>query len=340
MDWETRKYKKNKPEVPFKNIFDNPASMIGFGLLFLIGFGIYSSFYTVQTDERAVVTRFGKYKDTRMPGLQFKLPYGVDKIYIIKTSIMQEEFGFQAPANRSIKKFYMPRSRVRRNYDEESLILTGDLNVADVEWVVHYKIVDPKNFIFKVRDPIKNIRDISQATMRRVVGDRTVNEVLNVGRSEIADEAKILTQEILDKYEMGIQIEGVKLQDVNPPESVKPSFNEVTAAKQEQEQVINIAERKRNSVIPKALGEKERKISEAKGYSKAITNRAEGDVIRFTKMIQEYEAAPEVTRTRLYLETLEEVMEKMDALTFIDPNIKGVLPIYSEKQALKFNNKK
>lgn len=214
-------------------------------------------------------------------------------------------------------------------------MLTGDLNVADVEWVVQYRVADPKDYLFNVRDPKKNIRDISQATMRRVVGDRTVSQVLTTGRTEIAAEAKRLSQEILNKYNMGVEIVDVKLQDVNPPEKVKPSFNDVVAAKQEQERTINMAEQEYNSLIPEARGKAEQEISGATGYAQAAVNRSKGDANKFLQLLQEYKKAPTITRKRLYLETVEKLMRRIDAITIVDKEVKGVLPVFTTSESIK-----
>ncbi len=301
-------------------------------LIILIGTALFSSYYTVQPDEEAVVLRLGRYLETRPPGLNFKLPFGIDQAIKLKTRlVLQEEFGFRTASTAGKQTRYIRRSD-ERNLDDEALMLTGDLNVADVEWVTQFQISDPRKFLFRTRDPIANIRDISEAIMRRVVGDRLVTDVLTIGRIEIADEAKRLMQEIVDKYEMGVYIRSVKLQDVNPPEAVKDSFNEVNSAKQEQEQVINQAERKYNEVIPKARGSADQEISKAEGYASALINRAEGDANRFQAILKEYLRAPKVTRDRLYLESMEKVISKMDNVTVIDPEVRGVLPIFQSGQ--------
>ena len=277
--------------------------------------------YTVQTVERAVVLRLGAFHETSGPGFHFKFPL-IDRYTKVKTTVHEQEFGtgiFTDAEGRQVQ------SRSKRHSREESLMLTGDLNVADVHWVVQYRVIDPRQYLFNVRNPQKNIRDISQATMRRVVGDRTVTEVLR--RTGIAAEAKQLTQEIIDEYGMGVEVIDVKLQDVTPPERVRPSFNEVNAAKQEQEKAINVADAEYNKAIPRAIGEKEQAISEARGYALAITNRAKGDAQKFKKVIAAYETAPELTRTRLFLETAEQVLSRVPGITFVDPNIKGVLPL-------------
>lgn len=305
-----------------RDLSSNPRGIIKLIAGFLLLMTALTSVYTVQPEEEAVVLRFGRYIGTFGPGLNFKLPFGIDTITKLKTAaILQESFGFYSDSIAG-----EPRS-MHRNLGEESLMLSGDLNVADVQWVVHYRISDPQKYLFNVRDPRRNIRDISQTTMRRVVGDKMVNDVLTVGRDQIAAEAMEMTQSILDRYEMGVKIERVILQDVNPPEPVRPSFNEVNAAKQEQEQAINQAEALYNKVIPEAQGKAEEEISNARGYATAILNRAKGDADKIGAILKEYKNAPEITRTRLYLEMMEEVFGRSKSVTVVDPDIKGILPL-------------
>ncbi|MEO5970541.1 MAG: FtsH protease activity modulator HflK [Bdellovibrionia bacterium] len=300
--------------------------LFGIGALLLL-ITIFSSFYTVQPSEEAVIIRFGKYQETNPPGLHFKLPFGIDDAIKVKTKLVfQEEFGFRSSDHSGDETSYE-----KGNFDKESQMLTGDLNVADVEWIVQYQISDPRKFLFAAQDPKQNIRDVSEAIMRRVVGDRTVNEILTTGRVAIATEAHRLTQEVLDKYDLGIRVVTIKLQDVNPPELVKPSFNEVNAAKQEQEQAINMAESAYNKVIPEARGKAEETLSEAEGYATAIVNRSKGDAERFHLTLQEYRREPDVTRKRLYLETMEELFGRFKKLTIVDDKIKGVLPLFGNK---------
>jgi membrane protease subunit HflK len=308
----------------------------------LIVFGITSSFYQVQTDEQAVVLRFGKYTKTEGPGLRFKLPFGIDKVSKVKTTVLhQETFGFTPTGKDSSTSYgsnilYSRYSSYRRDDHEESSMLTGDLNVIDVKWVVLYKIADPKAYLFNLWNPEKNIRDISQTTMRRVVGDRMVSRVMH-NFSEVEVEVKSIMQSILDSYQMGVSIQEVKLQSVEPPEVVRPAFNEVNAAKQDQERDINLAEKMRNSVIPKAKGTAEQNISEAKGYAEATLNRAKGDAERISALLTEYEKAPEVTRLRIYYDFIEQMLKNLNALTIVDPKLKGIMPVYNsaENESLK-----
>lgn len=291
------------------------------GLLGLLG--VASSVYTVEPEQEAVVLRFGRYVSTAPPGLHFKLPFGVERAIKVRTKvILQEEFGFRTTGTEGTRSAY------DENFRQESMTLTGDLNVADVEWIVQYQISDPQKYLFQARNVLTNIRDISQSIMRRVVGDRLVSDVLTVGRVEITEEAQRLTQEVLDRYNMGIRIVTIKLQDVNPPEPVKPAFNDVNRAKQEQEQAINQAEEQYNKIIPEAEGKAEQTIQDAEGYATSLINRARGDAGRFTAMLQTYRNAPQATRTRLYLEAMEELYGRFKELTLIDPGVKGLLPVF------------
>lgn len=298
--------------------------MAGVGLFLLVSAA--TAVYTVQPSEEVVITRFGKFDRTTPPGLHFKLPWGIESATTVTTKlVLQEEFGFRSMGGNSSRG---PTAYQDTSFDKESQMLTGDLNVADVEWIVQYQIADPRKWLFQAQDPHQNIRDVSEAIMRRVVGDRTVNEVLTTGRVEIASEAQRLGQEVLDKYDLGIRIVTVKLQDVNPPQVVKSSFNEVNAAKQEQEQAINVAEEAYNKVIPEARGKAEETISEAEGYASAVVNRARGDAERFTLTLREYQHAPDVTRKRIYLETMEELFGRFKKLTIVDDKVKGLMPVF------------
>ena len=305
----------------------NPGLLVGLFCLILILPVAFSSFYTVEPDEEAVVLRFGRYIQTTPPGLHFKLPLGVDRAIKVKTKlILQQEFGFRTKSDQG------PRTTYTSGFDEESLMLTGDLNVADVEWITQFQISEPKKFLFHTRDPIHNIRDISEAVMRRVVGDRLVTDVLTVGRAGIANDAMVLAQAIVDKYDMGVRVVSIKLQDVNPPEAVKASFNDVNAAKQEQEQAINRAEKYYNEVIPEAKGKAEKEIAMAQGYAAELLNRAKGDAARFRLVLAEYRRAPAITRERLYLETMEKVFQRLEGVTLVDQGVKGLLPIFDSLQ--------
>jgi membrane protease subunit HflK len=304
------------------NAQDKVAYYVVVGVLGLVT--VFTSFYTVEPDEQAVILRLGKYVSTEESGLHFKIPFWIDSAIKVKTKlILQEEFGFRSTSSRGLRTEYSPE-----RFDEESLMVTGDLNVADVEWTVQFQISDPQKYLFRVKDPLTTLRDMSHAVTRRVVGDRLVTDVLTVGRAEISAEATHLLQETMDKYDIGIRIVAVKLQDVNPPEPVKPSFNEVNSAKQEQEQLINQAEKTYNKVVPEMKGSAAKMISEAEGYAASVVNRAKGDSEKLDAVIREYRKAPEVTRRRMYLETMQDVLSKVDNLTVVDEGLKGVLPVF------------
>lgn len=318
-------YKQNPPEV--QRILDL-ISKLKFPVIILIIFfiGTNSSFYTVEPDEEAVVIRLGKHQDITQPGLHFKLPFGIDRIIKVKTKIVhQAEFGFRTMDTQSRRTTYSTS-----NFDNESLMLTGDLNVAEVQWVVQYQISDPFKFIYKTSDPITNIRDVAESIMRRVVGDKLVTEVLTTGRVEIAANAKVHMQEVLDKYDMGVSIKSIKLQDVNPPKVVQASFNDVNAAKQEQEKMLNQAEETYNKIIPEAKGKADKLIQEAEGFAKEIINKAYGDAERFSAIAKAYKKAPSITEKRIYLETMQEIFKDLDNITIVDTKVKGLLPIYTK----------
>jgi membrane protease subunit HflK len=286
----------------------------------LAGFGVWSAFYTVPSDSVAVVQRFGKYSKDAQPGLNFKLPFGVDVATIVPVKRqLKQEFGFETPG--ATDPYQSPQDG-----SKETEMVTGDLNAALVEWVVQYRISDPVKFLFDVREPSATLRAVSESIMREVVGDRTVDEVITIGRQEIEAEALIKMQELSTKYEMGISIDQVQLKNINPPEPVQESFNEVNQAQQEKEKLINEARRDYNRVIPLAEGEKDQRIREADGYRLKRINEAEGDVARFSALLAEYHKAPEVTRRRIYIETLQEVLPGIRSKIILDDQTQSILP--------------
>ena len=283
--------------------------------------GVRGVIYSIGPDEVGVIQRFGKYIGLSTPGLHTKFPFGIDKVTPIKVEkIFKEEFGFQT-LRPGVQTKYSSGS-----YLDESLMLTGDLNILDVRWIVQFKVNDPVKLLFATRNPLDNIRDISEVVMRRFVGDYSVDEVLTTKREEIDDLAQQEIQKILDSYEVGAQIVTVKLLDVNPPERVKPAFNEVNEAKQEKEKMINQAWEAYNKIIPKAKGEAEKTIREAEGYALDKINRAKGESERFLVRLEEYKKAPGITRKRLYLETLMETLPKAKAKYIIDSKQSSILP--------------
>ncbi|PIQ88423.1 MAG: FtsH protease activity modulator HflK [Candidatus Omnitrophica bacterium CG11_big_fil_rev_8_21_14_0_20_42_13] len=283
---------------------------------------ISGSIYSIKTEEVGVAQRFGKYITTTNPGLHFKLPLGIDKVTPVKKErVFKEEFGFRT-LRPGIQTEYSSQK-----YLDESLMLTGDLNTLDVRWIVQFRVNDPVKVLFNTRDPIDNVRDVSEVIMRRLVGNYLVDEALTTSREEISDLAQVEMQKILNKYETGIRVVTVKLLDVNPPEPVQPAFNEVNEAKQEKERMINQAWENYNKIIPKAKGEAEKTIREAEGYALDKVNRAKGEADRFLAMLAEYKKAPEVTKNRLYLETMMEVLPKAKNKYIIDPSQSSILPL-------------
>jgi len=292
-------------------------------LLVIAGLSIWSAYYTVPSDSVAVVQRFGKYLTEVPPGLHFKLPLGIDKATVVPVKRqLKQEFGFVTAGARD--PYQGPSSRDR---GRETQMVTGDLNAALVEWVVQYRISEPVKFLFEVREPGDTLRYVSESVMREVVGDRTVDEVLTIGRQEIESEALIKMQKLSTKYVMGISIDQVQLKNINPPKPVQESFNEVNQAQQSKEKLINEARRDYNKVIPLAEGEKDQRIREADGYRLKRINEAEGDVARFNALFTEYSKAPEVTRRRIYIETMQKVMPKVASKVLIDDEMSGLLPL-------------
>ncbi len=281
-----------------------------------------SGFYTIDPEEAGLVLRFGKYTRISEPGLHFKMPLGIERVRKVPIQRqLKEEFGFRT-VRADIQTEYSTKSFV-----EESSMLTGDLNAALVEWVVQYRIVDPYKFLFEVRNVQDTFRDMSEAVMRRVVGDRTVNEVLTIGRAEVAAQVQVELQEMCNQYQTGISVDQVVLQDINPPDPVKPSFNAVNEAQQEREKLINQAQSEYNREIPKASGEAQQTIQEAEGYALNRVNRAEGDAAAFNAIYDAYRKAPEVTRQRIYLETMAQVLPQVRSKVIVDDDLRGVLPL-------------
>lgn len=282
---------------------------------------VFTSFFTVQPEEVGIITRFGEYTRTAEPGLNFKIPFAEEVRYVPVQRQLKQEFGYRTTQS-GVRSTY-----TKAGYTDESLMLTGDLNLADVEWVVQYRISDPYNFLFKIRNPEQTLRDISEAVIRQIVGDRTVNEVLTVGRAEVASEGERLIQEICNEYEAGVIIEQIVLQDINPPDPVKPSFNAVNEAQQQRETLINEAKSEYNKVIPRANGQAQETIQRAEGYALDRINRARGDSARFNDLYVEYLKAPEVTKQRIYLETLEDILPRIGNKIVTDSEGNNVLPL-------------
>jgi len=298
-----------------------PRSTIALVILAVAALAVWTAYYTVPSDSVAVVQRFGKYLKDVPPGLHFKLPLGIDVATIVPVKRqLKQEFGFATPG--ATDPFQTSRDGRR-----ETQMVTGDLNAVLVEWVVQYRIQDPVKFLFDVREPRGTLRDVSESVMREVVGDRTVDEVITIGRQEIETEALTKMQALSTKYAMGISIDQVQLKNINPPEPVQVSFNEVNQAQQEKEKLINEARREYNKVIPLADGEKDQRVREADGYRLKRINEAEGDAARFNALLSEYIKAPAVTSRRIYIETLQDVMPGIRSKIIVDEQTRGILPL-------------
>jgi membrane protease subunit HflK len=334
-DWEKLKQQqKGKTGVPPQmdeivekvKKFKIPGGFPGGPILILIVLVLFfgsSTFFTIGVDEVGVIQRFGKYVRTAQPGLNFKLPAGIEKVTKVKVRrVLKEEFGF-----RSVRENF-DRSRLSTGSENVnvSLMLTGDLNVAVVPWIVQYRIKDPYNFLFKVQDVRRLLMDMSESAMRLVVGDRSINEVISK-RDEIAVEARSVLQNELDNAESGIHIVTIEMKRTNVPPPVQPSFNEVNKAIQEKEKMIYNAREDYNKAIPAARGEAERTIKGAEGFALDRVNRAQGDAARFKALYSEYAKAKDVTKRRLYLETLKDLFPKLGDKFIIDANQKNLLPL-------------
>jgi membrane protease subunit HflK len=285
---------------------------------------LWSTWFTVQPEETGVVQRFGAVVRTVGPGLHFKLPYGIERALLVPTArVLKEEFGFRTAATRAGQRTQYADNKA---FKDESLMLTGDLNVIDVQWIVQYRIEDPVRYLFRVRKSRQTIRDIAEAVMRRIVGNRLGSDVLTVGRVAVSTKMKEEMQKILSDYETGVRLVTVELQDVTPPDLVKPAFNEVNEARQDRERTINQAQEQFNREIPKARGEAARTITEAEGHAVERVNRANGEATRFLAILEQYQRAPEVTRRRLYLEALGAILPEAKALYVIDGDQKALVP--------------
>ena len=290
----------------------------------------FTSIRTVGPEEEGVVLSLGEYNRTVQPGLNFIMPFGLEEMYKIPIQRqLKQEFGFRTTSAGTTTEYS------DKSFADESLMLTGDLNLADVEWVVQYRIVDSYNFLFKVRNAEDALHDMAEAAMRKTVGDRTVNEVLTVGRQEVATNVEILLQKMCEEYENGIRIDQVVLQDVTPPEPVKPSFNAVNQAQQERETLINQAESEYNQVIPRAKGIAEETIQLAEAYRLNRVNGAKGEANRFSSLYQEFIKAPEVTKKRIYFETIEKILPKIGNKIIVDEQGNNVLPLLNLDQPVK-----
>jgi membrane protease subunit HflK len=336
MDWERPPHRGAGPgnfqdleEVlrRLKSRFDSSSFRHGpiwiIGLLILIFLVGLNSYYTVEPQETAVIQRFGKFIQTADAGLHFKLPFGIDTVRKVVTGrVLQREYGYRTVQPGVQSRF------VEKGYEEESTMLSGDLNVVNVQWTVQYKVQEPTEYLFQLQEVESTLDDISESVVRRIVGNRYSDDVLTVGRASIADMAMDEIQAILDTYKTGLRIVTVKLQNANPPDPVKAAFNEVNEARQEKERMINDAQQVYNQKIPKAMGEARQAINQAEGYALEKVNRSQGDASRFLDILGEYEKAPDITRRRMYLESTIEIVGRVERLYVLDDKQKSLLPLF------------
>ena len=292
--------------------------------------GAYSSVYTVQPEEQAVVKRFGSVFAISNPGLHLRLPFGIDTVQLVATErVLKEEFGFRTESTSATSASRFAAQR----FPSESLMLTGDLNIIQVEWVVQYRIGDPVKYLYNMREPLRTLRDLAESVMRRVVGNRIGSDVLTVGRVEIANTAREEIQSAMNQYDNGIRIITVELQDVVPPPRVQPAFNEVNEARQELERMVNEATRQANEAIPRAEGTAKRINSQAEGYATERVNRALGESGRFSAVLLEYGSVPAVTRSRLYLEALSDALPRIGSVIVVQDGQMSPLPLLNLRDA-------
>ncbi len=299
--------------------------------VFILLWLLFSTFYMVEADSQGVLLRFGRFDRLTEPGLHMKMPWPIETAMVIPVQQVQSlEYGFETVRPGRDTQYRTPTKEMRTIAE----MLTGDLNLAHVEWIVQYRINDAYQYLFKVggkstpQSTIDDIiNDISESVMRRLVGDASVDEVITIGRDQIAMEAKVDIQDMLDKFETGVQVVTVKLQTASPPEEVKDAFDEVNRARQKKEKVINEALGEKNRQIPAARGQRDRVISEAEGYRERVVRSMEGKVNAFLAQLAQYKKAPEITRTRLYLETMESILQVAPDVTVLDSQISGILPL-------------
>lgn len=317
-DFDPSKFDPSKMQVELR-----PRVIAGVASLVFIVIAILGSYYTVSAESVGVIQRFGHYHQVVNPGLHFKIPFGVDTVKMVPIKRqLKEEFGFGTPGATFAKQMTLPQE-----WQLEATIVTGDLNSALVEWVIQFRIENAFDYLFKVRDPADALRDISESVMREVIGDRTVDEVLTIGRQDIELNAQVNMQEVVNLYQMGLVIDQVQLKNVNPPRPVKASFDEVNEAQQERERMINVARGEYNKAVPRAKGMADQTVQAAEGYALQRVNNAEGDVAKFNALLKEYIKAPAVTKRRLYLETMAIVLPRVEEKVVLSQGAASVLPL-------------
>ena len=306
------------PKIPLQT-----AAAVLVGLVVLVA--ALGAVYQIEPEEVGVIQRFGKYVRSTEPGLHIKLPFVEEMTRVPVQRQLKQEFGFRTVQAGVRSEF----ATQERRFADEAVMLTGDLNVAVVEWIVQYRVADPYQYLFKVRNLEDTFRAMNEAVMRETVGDRTVTEVVTVGRQEIETAVEARLQALTEQYQMGITIDQVVLQDVNPPDPVRPSWDDVSQAQQQAQRQINEAEAEYNAVIPRARGEAEQTVLQAEGYALDRVNRAEGEAARFAAVEAAYRQAPEVTRQRMYLETMQQILPQVGRKVFVAEGTTGVLPLLS-----------
>ena len=327
-----------------RSLRQNWSALLGIVVVAIVIIGLLTSFYRVDASDEGVVLRFGRHARTAPSGLHFKLPWPIEQVYHVAVRRVQTlEFGFETERPGRITEYATPGPEQL----DVSEMLTGDLNLANVDWVVQYRVKDPAAYLFNIGDvegissgvlPVgvysdpnpavpDTIRDVSESVMRKLVGDKSVDAVLTFGREGIAADAKQEIQQLLDEFDAGLEIVTVKLQSTSPPEPVKDAFQEVNRARQNKERVVNEAEGERNSKIPAARGKRDQLISEAEGYQDRIVLETKGRISAFLAQLEQYEKAPEITKTRMYLEAMEKVMAGAEQKTIVDDSLQGLLPL-------------
>ena len=305
--------------------FLKPSTFVWLIILGLVVIAGFSSFYVVDETEQAVITRLGKYTETVGAGLHVKLPFGLDKNYNVPVKVVQtEQFGFKTiKAGRN--------NEYKNNISAESTMLTGDLNIVDVEWIIQYRIVDPKQWLFGVYEKENTIRDISRSVINELVGDRAILTIMSSERSNIEVLALDKMNDYFKNLGLGINVIAVKLQNIVPPSGVQTAYEDVNKAIQDMNRFINEGKEAYNAEIPRAQGEADRQIQVAEGYAAERVNMAQGDVARFNSVYEEYKRSPKVTKERIYLETMDEIFGSDKKPELLDKNLENLVPIKNLK---------
>lgn len=321
MEWDTERPPSVKETIDrFKSKFNLKLPGISIIIIIIVVIWILSGIYTVAPNEVGVVKRFGKFVYTTTPGVHYRFPYPIESVLKVKVDeVKKMEIGYMTVS-------MGPPARYR-DIPEESLMLTGDENIVSIQFILQYKIKDAINYLFDVRDVRETVKDAAEAAMREVVGKINIDEVLTVKKFQVQQDVKNLTQKILDSYKTGVLIQVVQLQDVHPPKSVIEAFRDVASAKEDKIKIINESEGYRNDILPKAKGGASKIVNEALAYKEAKIKGAKGDTSRFIQILKEYRKAKNITKTRLYIETMEEVLPSVKKIIIEDKTGKNVLPI-------------